>query len=387
MAWMTERAPATDPTKANIAGADRDTGAACAFLLDDVEPPRPRIVRVIVAALASATLVAPIAVAVRARASIVFGFALLAACIGALVVYALELRRRRRGARTLATAPRIVIDATSIVFVDGDATSTLVRIDAPVGATLFATPARDHVVLALTHRDGVAFLGGRSPSGRHRTDLLARAMTTPASDLPIAPEIPVFHRADRLLDLVAALEDTTRGALDRVFLSDASMGDVVLDGGKLRAGQLDFDLKNKLNWRSFTFQEGSALAASCYQATSIRQGDREVVLVALSPTGDIATPSIVGPPTTLVREGPLGCEEIQRALARDLRLARGLADMPPARSQRIAVDRLFMPRLRLALDAAPQDRIPTPMRVSTPMPSEAPVPTPDGIDQMRSSRP
>src|SRR5262249_41813252 len=125
-----------------------------------------------------------------------------------------------------------------------------------------------------------------------------------------------------------------------------------------------------------------------YQATSIRQGDREVVLVSLSPTGDLATPSIVGMQSVL-REGPLGCEEVQRSLARDLRLARGLADMPPARQQRIAVDRLFMPRLRLALDAAPQDKIPTPMRVTTPMPSEGgPVPTPpDGIDQLRSSRP
>src|SRR5205823_8680217 len=137
--------------------------------------------------------------------------------------------------------PRMLLDATSRLRVDGASTTTLVRIDAPVGATLFATPARDHLVLALTHRDGVAFLGGHAPSGRHRIDLLARAMTTPASDLPVGPDIPVFARADRLLDLVAVLQERT-GALDRVYLSDASMGDVVLDGGKLRAGQLDFDL-------------------------------------------------------------------------------------------------------------------------------------------------
>jgi hypothetical protein len=380
---MTERAPQTDPTRASSIDHESSLNA---FLLDDVAAPPIRKARIAISALSSCVVGVLPLLALRAGAKWIALAAFVLAIVGLLAAWSLESRRRRRGARALSSAPRILLDTTSLVLLDGVSRSTLVRVDAPLGATLFATPARDHLVLALTHRDGVAFVGGRTPSGRHRTELLARAMTTPASDLPIGPDIPIFERADRLLDLVAALEETTHGALDRVFLSDASMGDVVLDNGRLRAGQLDFDLKNKLNWRSFTFQEGSALAASCYQATSIRQGEREVVLVALSPTGEIAAPSIVSPQARVSREGPLGCEEIQRALARDLRLARGLADMPPARSQRVAVDRLFMPRLRLALDLAPQDKIPTPMRV-TPMPSESAVPPPDGVDQMRSSRP
>lgn len=383
MAWMTEGGARVD-VDADLP-PERPLDAVRVHPLEDLPRPRTRLAPSAVASIAAALVGALLGVALRGS---VRGVSLLAggaAIVGVFVAWEIERRRRVRRAREVASAPRVLLDKKSLVLVDAS-TTTLLKVDEPFGATLFATPARDLVVLALTHRDGVAFVGGRRPSGRHRTDLLERALTTPASDLPIGAGIPIFARADRLLDLVADLLVMSRGALERVFLSDASMGDVVLDGAKLRAAQLDFDLKNKLNWRSFTFQEGSTLAASCYQATAIRQGDREVVLVALSPTGEIATPSIP-PDSSLMRDGPLGREEIQRALARDMRLARGLADMPPPRPQRVAIDRLFMPRLRLALDAAPQDRLPTPARVATPLPTETAPTPPEGIDQLRSSRP
>jgi hypothetical protein len=85
--------------------------------------------------------------------------------------------------------------------------------------------------------------------------------------------------------------------------------------------------------------------------------------------------------------GPLTFEPIQRALARDLRLARGLAEMPPPRAQRVAVDRLFMPRLRQALDLAPAEARPTAPSRALEVPPEALKTPPEGVEHLRSSRP
>ncbi|GAC1353358.1 MAG: hypothetical protein NVSMB47_05110 [Polyangiales bacterium] len=382
MTWQVERAPQSEP-----AGAERRVAPTLLFALEDPVLPPTRLGPVLlsgsVGALAGAAMALAMHPAVVTVAAVVLVIALSSALGGGWV----ERRRRQRAIARSALSPRLRLADGTLSLVDQVSESMLVRVDRPFGATLFSTPSRDLVVLALTHRDGVTYVGGRVPSGERHTELLARALTTPVGELPVGPGVPIFARGDRLLDLVAALEVVAPGVLDRLFLSDAGMADVVLDRQRLRAGQLDFDLRLRLSWRAFSFQEGSAIAASSFQATAVRQAEREVVLVALSPSGELATPSLVAPPPGTPRTGPLSHEAIQRALARDLRLARGLAEMPPARAQRIAVDRLFMPRLRLALDAAPQERLPTPIRPSAQPPIDALHTPPDGVEQLRSSRP
>jgi hypothetical protein len=360
------------------------------YPLREVVVPRLRVAPILGALLVFGGVGVAVSAAMKLALGPLLAVSITCAVVGILVAYAFDRRAREKIRALAARAPRITLGPTAITLVD-DATETpVLGIDRPFGATLLATPSRDAIVLALTHRDGVAFLAGRAPSGAHRTELLARAITIPESDLPFERSVPTFEQGDRLLDVVAELEARNPGALDRVFLSDAGMADVVLDGRKLRAGQLDFDLRAPLRWRAYGFQEGSTFAANSYQATMIRQGDREVVLVALAPTGELATAAVILPTGTGPRIGPLAFEEVQRALARDLRLARGLADMPPPRAQRVAVDRLFMPRLRAALDLAPAERIATPAPipvVATDIPPEALHTPPDGIEQLRSSRP
>jgi hypothetical protein len=303
--------------------------------------------------------------------------------LAAFVLAYLHVRTLMRGlAERAARIPRLVLDSKELVFVDGTQRTQVLALDRRFGLTLLTSPSRGELVVAITHRDGVEYLAGREPSGTHRTDVLARAITTPENDLPIGDRVPQFRDGDRLLDLVAALESLAPGALDRVFLSDAGMADVVLDGRKLRAGQLDFDLRAPLAWRAYSFQEGSSFASHSFQATQIRQGEREIVLVALSPTGELATPSLISPPPG--RTGPLATEAIQRALARDLRLAHCLADIPPPRAQRIAMDRLFVPRIRVALDLAPGEIVRVP-RSNTP--AEVLLTPPEGVDQLRQSSP
>ena len=366
-----------------------DRSSSAVYPLREVVVPRPRLTTVAAALLAFGGVGVTVSAAFQLRLFTLVFVATLLAAIGVTLALAYERRLRSRFVALAGRAPRVTLDATTLSLVERDVATALLRVDRPFGATLLATPSRDALVLALTHRDGVAFLAGRAPSGAHRTELLARAITTPECDLPLERSVPTFDRGDVLLDIVADLEARNPGALDRVYLSDAGMADVVLDGRKLRAGQLDFDLRAPLRWRAYGFQEGSTFAANSYQATMIRQGDREVVLVALAPTGELATTSVILPTGTGPRIGPLAFEEVQRALARDLRLARGLADMPPPRAQRVAVDRLFMPRLREALDLAPAERIPTPAPVVVPaeIPPEALHTPPEGIEQLRSSRP
>jgi hypothetical protein len=304
--------------------------------------------------------------------------------IVALGFAALHVRSELRAqAAAAAKVPHLLLGDGRLELLDHEGTrSTILALDRRFGLTLLGSPSRRDLVLAITHRDGVEYLAARAPSGTKHLDLLGRAVTTPVSDLPIGDRVPVFADGDRLLEIVAALEARAPGALDRVFLSDAGMADVVLDERRLRAGSLDFDLRLPLFWRSYSFQEGTTFASHGFQATQIRQGDKEVVLVALASVGELATPSLVSPPPG--GHGPLGTEEVQRALARDLRLAQGLADLPPPRAQRVAIDRLFMPRLRLALDHAPSELVLTPL-VRAPEPPL--VTPPDGVDGLRQSSP
>ncbi|MBI2393923.1 MAG: hypothetical protein HYV09_30405 [Deltaproteobacteria bacterium] len=308
-----------------------------------------------------------------------------AAVAGALVAFTLVFLHVRRVMRAFAQRaarqPRLVLEHDALVYVDDDVRTTILPLDRRFGLTLFTTPSRAEVVVAITHRDGVEYLGGRDPSGQRHVELLARATTTPDNDLPVGARVPMLGDGDRFLELVGALEARAPGALDRVFLSDAGMADVVLDGDRLRAAQLDFDLRAPLSWRAYAFQEGSSFASHSFQATQVRQGEREVVLVSLSPTGELATPSIISPPPG--RTGPLASEVIQRSLARDLRLAHCLAEVPPPRHMRVAVDRLFVPRIRQALDAAPAELVIVP-RTSTPDVLVTPA---EGIEALRQSSP
>lgn len=307
------------------------------------------------------------------------------ALAGALLAFVLAFLHVRRVLGVVvaraARLPRLVLEKDELVLLDGNERVTVLPLDRRFGLTLFASPARAEIVVAITHRDGVEYLAGSHPSGQRHLELLARAITTPDNDLPIGDRVPSFSDGDRFLELVAALEARQPGALERVFLSDAGMADVVLDGHRLRAAQLDFDLDAPLSWRAFAFQEGSSFASHSFQATHVRQGEREVVLVALSPSGELATPSIVNPPPG--RVGPLASEQIQRSLARDLRLANCLAELPPPRSVRVAVDRLFVPRLRHALDLAPSEVVIVPRSSA----AEVLMTPPEGVEKLRQSYP
>jgi hypothetical protein len=234
------------------------------------------------------------------------------------------LSRRRR-----PPAGWLVVDH---VGVKRPGEAPLVGWTAPFGVTVLASADRSRLVLALTSAVATRFLAVRvldAGDAAEAPSLFDRAVTAADGDLR-GDEGAALCAADaeRLLSTLAR---RSPGALDRLFLSDASGEPVVLDRGELRIGTRRIDLSAPLEWRAFVFQELGAHAASVCQATWVRQGDGEVVLVA--PLGE-GTASIPGAP--------------------DARLMHSVTGEPPPRELRRAIDRLFMLPLRRALDRAPR---------------------------------
>jgi hypothetical protein len=203
----------------------------------------------------------------------------------------------------------------------------------PFGVTVLASADRLRLVLALTSADATRFLSVRvldAGDAAEAPSLFDRAVTAADDDVRTDEGVALCAAdAERLL---SALARRSPGALDRMYLSDASGEAVVLDRGELRIGARRIDLTAPLEWRAFVFQELGAHAASLCQATWVRQGDGEVVLVA--PMGE---------------GGASGMAE-----APDARLLLAADGDPPPRELRRAVDRLFMVPLRRALDRAPR---------------------------------
>jgi hypothetical protein len=144
--------------------------------------------------------------------------------------------------------------------------------------------------------------------------------------------------------LLATIAARAPGALDRVFLFDASGEAVVLDRAELRVGARRIDLASPLEWRAFVYQERGAQFVSLCHAPWVRQGEGEVILVA-----------------------PMPADNAWLHGAPDARLMQAGAGEPPPRELRRAIDHVFMLAFRRALDRAPRvSRVPS--SPSQPMP-------------------
>ena len=202
----------------------------------------------------------------------------------------------------------------------------------PFGVTVLANVDRSRLALALTSARATRFLSVRvldPGDAAEAPSLQDRAVTAAESDLRVDDAAALCAAdAERLLAQIARLAP---GALDRVFLSDASGEPIVLDRTELRVGPRRIDLQAPLEWRAFVFQELGAHAASACQATWVRQGEGELVLVAPM-RADVAS----------LRDAP------------DARLIQAATGDPPPRELRRAIDHVFMVPLRRALDRAPR---------------------------------
>jgi hypothetical protein len=202
----------------------------------------------------------------------------------------------------------------------------------PFGVTVLASPDRSRFALAFTTAHATRFLAVRvldAGDAAEAPSLFARAVSAAEADLRCDDrEALCAADAEKLLSTLAR---RAPGVLDRLYLQDASGDPVVLDRGELRVGARRIDLSAPLEWRAFVFEELGVHAVSLCQATWVRQGDGEVVLVA-----------------------PLGEGSASLQIAPDARLIQAVTGEPPPRELRRAIDRLFMLPLRRALDRAPR---------------------------------
>jgi hypothetical protein len=273
------------------------------------------------------------------RASVALALVLLSAACHRLLG-----RRRRPPSRWL------VLDPSGLYRLERDVASMLVDFREPFGLTVFASADRATFWIALTSASATRYLPARirdAEDAASAPTIIARALTSADGDLRGGDE-PALMASDAE-KLVLEVSRRAPHALDRAFLSAPCGESVVLDRSELRVGPWRIDLRAPLEWRASMFQEVGARSASLYQATWVRQGEVEVVLVAPAPS-DGPTAREPAAVVCAAGEGPL----VRRSLARDLRLMRAPAGQPPPRELRRAIDRPFMLPLRRALDGAPR---------------------------------
>jgi len=262
--------------------------------------------------------VRPIAVAGVLSVALVTGFLLQA-----------RHRATRRGPRRQGAT--LAVDTKGIwrLGSEGEA-ATVARWDETFGLTILANPSLSRAVLAFTSAERTRLVAVRVESGI-QPSALSLDQAVPVTDADLDDALSGARHgclsgksAARLLSEVLSRAE---GALGRIYLFDASGARVTLEGDKLGAREKIIDLADPVEWRSFTFHEpcsSTPAALTFYQATWVRQGATELVLVC-----------------------PIPADASSLGLARP-------SDPPPARENRVAVDRLFMIPLRKALEGAPR---------------------------------
>ena len=302
--------------------------------------PERRTASRLAAAIAGVFLVA-LAFALEGR--VAYGPRVAMALAGILPLVWAALLGRKPPAKTNGTW--VESDAKGLVRTTIDGTKPIVDWGLPFGVTLLASYGRPIALLAFTTptqtRYLPAYVGDRSDAD---DELFARIAVLADLDLVDGLGHDAALSSAAAGALLRAVETHSRDALGRAYLSDGKGAPISVDKGNLAVADRHFDLSASLEWRPLMFHESTGHAAALYQATWIRQGLAEVVLVAPMPA------SIV-PREATPRKDAMG--RLGRALTRDLRLLQAPAENPPPRELRVAIDRPFMLAVRRVLDDAP----------------------------------
>jgi hypothetical protein len=246
----------------------------------------------------------------------------------------------------------LVVDEDGVRRAFGSDEAKLVDWGEPFGATVLASEDRATLTIVLTTPHATRCVPAHviDEADAAAAPILFERATT-AADCDLAFDEGATLTAADAERLLGAIARRVPAALDRAYLRDAGGQPVVLDKTALYVGKTKFDLREPLEWRASVFQERGAQVVSVCQATWVRQGDAERVLV--SPLADgtwvEAAPAEAG--STSDRRSAV---RARHATRRDLHLMRATVGDPPPRELRCAIDRVFMLPLRRALDEAPR---------------------------------
>lgn len=261
------------------------------------------------------------------------------AAVAVLAVAGLGIAWRR--SRALRPIGHVQLDGSTLVRHDEAGTTRLADTTVPFGVTVLADHARTRALVAFTTPTQTRYVQVHNddPTSGAAEAFFAAAATVADHDVVLgatqtAGALGVRDGAR----LLGAVRSGWPSALERIFLSSADGSPIVLDRQRLLVGGRGIDLRAPLEWRGFTFHESVGQVATIYQATWVRQGDAELVLVAPMPA---ELTSWGAEPRRIFKRN-----------ARDERLMQALPDAPPPRELRTAIDRLFMLPLRKSLDRA-----------------------------------
>lgn len=307
------------------------------------ETPERRAARESLVALLLAALCAVGAVA---GGSVAERIVLACAALGIAVVGVRKFAERHRVARESGF---ILVDDRGVARKQGGKSILLAAWQAPFGVSLFANKSGDRGLIAFTSGGATRYLGVHVPPDDYAaaTTLFARSAIRADDDALFAQGVDQSLRATHAAALLSALASREPDAMSRVFLTSARGDALVVSGDGMKVGERDFDLRAPLEWRPFLFHEVAGQITTIYQAIWLRQETpertNEIVLVAPLPATS------------------------------DVRLSSSLADAPPARDLRIAIERLFMPVVRRALERSTPAVRPSLVPVRKPAPAKGPV--------------
>ncbi len=259
----------------------------------------------------------------------------------------------------------IVVHGWGVARVVRKHEDTLARFTEPFGVTILASQAKRRALLALTSPARTRYVGVRleGPS--------AHALVEHASIVADGDALAAHAReedsmtAENALALLREVREIAPLAQKRLYMSGTHGERIVLDGSELRVEVAQeaqpvsrrstvFDLESPLEWRGFLFHESLGAAASIYQATWVRQGSAELVLVAPMPTELLFSPL----------KSERGAASSSPPVAK---LVQPSPDEPPPADLRTGIERLFMLPVREALARAPRPSRNAPKRaVSSP---------------------
>ncbi|HEX7663539.1 MAG TPA: hypothetical protein VF407_03470 [Polyangiaceae bacterium] len=263
------------------------------------------------------------------------------ASLGIAVFGARKFAERHRAAKETGY---VVLDERGVARKQSGKNTILADWKAPFGVSLFASKSGDRGLIAFTSDGATRYLGVHVSADEDSVaaTLFDRSAIRADDDALFTQSVDQSLRAKSAAALLAAVESREPEATSRVFLTSIRGEAVVVAGNAMKVGEREFDLRAPLEWRPFLFHEVAGQVTTIYQATWLRQETaertNEVVLVAPLPATS------------------------------DVRLSPSLADAPPARDVRIAIERLFMPVVRRALERS------TPAVRSSHSPVRKPVP-------------
>ncbi len=242
------------------------------------------------------------------------------AALSVLVGFALSLRARERGLLT--------VDDRGVSRADpGGASRRILSFDEPFGVAVMLGESGTAAWLGLSTGDRTSLLKVGLSTKKHGVaaggtlSIVSRAICTVPDSFDGAAPLLDEASAARFL---ALLEERSTTAFGRLLLTGTAGERIVLDGDTLHVQDARIRLDGPFECTTFAFYERIGRVDGIYEATWIKQGSQEVVLVS-SVGGEGGSPIKSPPPVAL----------------------------------RHAVDRAFFPPLRSVLDARQTPRAAT----------------------------